>query len=163
MTAAARRIAEGLAEADRHGDPAATWYGYVDLADVRQLVDAVLRPESASTELSDHLYCRTASDLERAGFLRILAGMLPCDMTILLQIADRLDADVAAKRQVITMFEEITTRPPAQSPIRDLEHAGKAARHVTLAQILQILSVPYAKPDDDAAGVPPAGAEAHDG
>jgi (2Fe-2S) ferredoxin len=38
----AERIAGGLAECEQHGDLASSWYGYVDLEDVRALVAAVL-------------------------------------------------------------------------------------------------------------------------
>lgn len=38
----AQRIANELAEADEYGNPEYTWYGYVTLQDVRELVDLVL-------------------------------------------------------------------------------------------------------------------------
>jgi hypothetical protein len=47
----AQRIANELAEADEYGNPEYTWYGYVSLADVRELVGLVLAeplPQEAS-------------------------------------------------------------------------------------------------------------------
>jgi len=38
----AQRIADDLAETDKHSNPEYTWYGYVSLQDVRELVGLVL-------------------------------------------------------------------------------------------------------------------------
>lgn len=96
------------------------------------------------TDLVEFLRARNGEARERAMFLRTLAAALPSDPTALHEIADWIEADTEAKRQIINELEQQISH--CHGCTMGPEFAGTAYEcdvDTTRTRTLQLLALPY--------------------